>query len=222
MLLDGAPLAQRAPPRSPAGRGRLLAGSDLLPELLGRRRRGRRPRRLPRRRAVARRPAAPRLRGAVAGPARSRATGPRPRDELRDPAPPSVALAATIRARRGRRCSSSACGKPQQERWLDAWAADTGIRVGLAFGASAEFLVGEPDARARVGQEAGAEWLWRLGSDPKRLARRYLSRAPASTAASAATPTSDPPTSTGPGGQVPASAATTGATTSRNSSGNTW
>src|SRR5680860_1919292 len=54
----------------------------------------------------------------------------------------------------------------------------TGIRVGLAFGASAEFIVGEQARAPEWVRRARAEWLWRLTRDPKRLARRYLVEGP--------------------------------------------
>ena len=174
VLLDGAPLAKRA--AGLTGRSwPLLAGSDLLPELLddasGSGTRvgflGGAPALVEPLRAVC----ATRWPGIVrAGhwtPARA---------ELQDPTH-LAELAAAIRAA-GVALLVVGLGKPQQERWLDAWAVAAGIRVGLAFGASAEFLVGEQTRAPEWVRRISAEWLWRLGSDPKRLARRYLVEGP--------------------------------------------
>jgi exopolysaccharide biosynthesis WecB/TagA/CpsF family protein len=69
-------------------------------------------------------------------------------------------------------------GKPRQELWMARHAATTGAKVTGAFGASAEFIAGTqrraPQALARF----GAEWLYRLAHEPRRLARRYLAEGP--------------------------------------------
>ena len=67
---------------------------------------------------------------------------------------------------------------PRSEAWLDEWAAESGIRLGLAFGAAAQFMTGERRRAPAVFQRAGLEWAWRLASEPKRLARRYLVEGP--------------------------------------------
>lgn len=46
--------------------------------------------------------------------------------------------------------------------------------VGLCIGASVEFLSGARRRAPRLMQLAGLEWLFRLGSEPRRLWRRYL------------------------------------------------
>ncbi len=174
VLLDGAPLARRAADLT----GRtwpLLAGSDLLPELLT---------------AAAESATrvgflggAPELVEPLRAVCASRWPGivhaghwTPPRAELLDPIH-LAELAGTIRAA-DIALLVVGLGKPQQERWLDTWAGDSGIRVGLAFGASAEFLVGEQTRAPGWVRKLRAEWLWRLGSDPKRLARRYLIEGP--------------------------------------------
>lgn len=73
-----------------------------------------------------------------------------------------------------------AVGSPRQERLAAAIAATGQARgVGLCIGASLDFLSG---ARARAPawlRRCGLEWLHRLASDPRRLARRYLVEDPA-------------------------------------------
>ena len=72
-----------------------------------------------------------------------------------------------------------AVGSPRQERLAAALAA-TGqaAGVGLCVGASLAFLAGvEKRAPAWMGRH-GLEWLYRLASDPRRLARRYLLDSP--------------------------------------------
>jgi exopolysaccharide biosynthesis WecB/TagA/CpsF family protein len=73
-----------------------------------------------------------------------------------------------------------AVGSPQQEILAAAIAATrraTGI--GLCIGASLEFLAGAARRAPRWVQQAGLEWLYRLGKEPRRLARRYLRDCPA-------------------------------------------
>ena len=78
-------------------------------------------------------------------------------------------------------------GKPRQERWMARHSAATGARVTAAFGASTEFIAGvqrrAPEAFSRV----GAEWAYRLYKEPRRLARRYLAEGPVALAKVVAT-----------------------------------
>jgi UDP-N-acetyl-D-mannosaminuronic acid transferase (WecB/TagA/CpsF family) len=73
-----------------------------------------------------------------------------------------------------------AVGSPQQE-VLAAAIAATGRATGtaLCIGASLEFLTGVSRRAPAWMQRAGLEWLFRLGSEPHRLARRYLLNSPA-------------------------------------------
>lgn len=68
-----------------------------------------------------------------------------------------------------------AVGSPQQE-VLAHYVARTGraTGLGLCVGASLQFLSGEQHRAPRWLQQLALEWLYRLGSDPKRLWRRYL------------------------------------------------
>ncbi|MCW2641652.1 MAG: tagA [Dactylosporangium sp.] len=69
-------------------------------------------------------------------------------------------------------------GKPRQERWIQHHAAESGARVLLAFGASADFLAGSVSRAPEWMQRASAEWLYRLAKEPRRLARRYCLQGP--------------------------------------------
>ncbi|HEY3845749.1 MAG TPA: WecB/TagA/CpsF family glycosyltransferase [Acetobacteraceae bacterium] len=73
-----------------------------------------------------------------------------------------------------------AVGSPQQE-ILAATIAATGraTGTGLCIGSSLEFLAGATRRAPRWMQRGGLEWLFRLGGDPCRLARRYLLNSPA-------------------------------------------
>lgn len=73
-----------------------------------------------------------------------------------------------------------AVGSPQQELLAQALAARGDVRgTALCIGASVDFLVGTQTRAPRVVQSVGMEWAWRLATDPKRLARRYLIDGPA-------------------------------------------
>lgn len=69
-------------------------------------------------------------------------------------------------------------GKPRQEQWMARHAAHTGARVTAAFGAAAEFVAGTQRRAPSAVSVAGAEWLYRLAHEPRRLARRYLAEGP--------------------------------------------
>jgi len=68
-----------------------------------------------------------------------------------------------------------AVGSPRQEMLAAAIAATGQARgVGLCVGASLDFLSGALPRAPVWMQRSGLEWLHRLASDPRRLARRYL------------------------------------------------
>lgn len=73
-----------------------------------------------------------------------------------------------------------AVGSPQQE-VLAAAIASTGraTGIGLCIGASLEFLAGALRRAPRWMQRCRLEWLFRLFSDPRRLAHRYIIDSPA-------------------------------------------
>ncbi len=72
-----------------------------------------------------------------------------------------------------------AVGSPRQERLAAALAA-SGQATGtaLCIGASLDFLAGAEKRAPKWIQRTGLEWAWRLGLDPRRLARRYLLDSP--------------------------------------------
>ncbi len=73
-----------------------------------------------------------------------------------------------------------ALGAPRQERLAAAIAATGQARgLGLCVGASLDFLSGRARRAPVWMQRAGIEWAHRLGSEPRRLARRYLRDDPA-------------------------------------------
>jgi exopolysaccharide biosynthesis WecB/TagA/CpsF family protein len=72
-----------------------------------------------------------------------------------------------------------AVGMPQQEILAHHIADDPEVRgVGLCIGASIDFLTGKQRRAPVWVQKAGFEWLYRLVSDPRRLASRYLIECP--------------------------------------------
>ena len=48
----------------------------------------------------------------------------------------------------------------------------------LGVGAAFDFLAGTKPQAPRWMQQSGLEWIFRLGTEPQRLWRRYLSRNP--------------------------------------------
>jgi exopolysaccharide biosynthesis WecB/TagA/CpsF family protein len=93
---------------------------------------------------------------------------------LRSNAQARKAAAAFI-ASANTRFAFIAVGSPQQEmiaREVREIPGATG--VGLCIGAGLEFLTGEQKRAPRAMQKLGLEWAHRLGSNPRRLWRRYL------------------------------------------------
>lgn len=98
------------------------------------------------------------------------------RAEIEDPAR-SRELALEV-ARSGVDVLVVGLGKPRQELWMEQHGAATGAKVLLAFGAAADFLAGTASRAPAQVQNLGLEWLYRLGAEPRRLARRYLVEGP--------------------------------------------
>jgi exopolysaccharide biosynthesis WecB/TagA/CpsF family protein len=69
-------------------------------------------------------------------------------------------------------------GKPRQERWIQRHAPASGARVLLAFGAATDFLAGTVSRAPDWARRGGVEWLYRLTREPRRLARRYCVQGP--------------------------------------------
>jgi N-acetylglucosaminyldiphosphoundecaprenol N-acetyl-beta-D-mannosaminyltransferase len=174
VLLDGMPLVWTT--RRRTGRDwSQLAGSDLLPDLLGLcEAKGAR---------VAFVGGTDELRDRLPAALAARWPGLEvtghwtPAREVVEDHAASAELAAEIGAR-GVDLLVVGLGKPRQERWMARHSGTTGARVTAAFGASTEFIAGvqqrAPEALSRV----GAEWAYRLYKEPRRLARRYLAEGP--------------------------------------------
>lgn len=64
-------------------------------------------------------------------------------------------------------------GLPKQDEWLHRSAALFAPAVGVGVGAAFDFLAGTKPRAPKWVQDMGLEWLHRLKSEPRRLARRY-------------------------------------------------
>lgn len=90
----------------------------------------------------------------------------------RDPRALEEALAA-VRSARPDVCFV-ALGAPKQEKLVIEHGAALGAKALLGIGGALDMAAGDVRRAPRAVQRAGAEWLWRLAQDPRRLARRYL------------------------------------------------
>ena len=63
---------------------------------------------------------------------------------------------------------------PKQDRWMARMRPFLEAPVLIAVGAAFDFLSGTVPQAPRWMQRSGLEWLYRLGTDPRRLWRRYL------------------------------------------------
>lgn len=69
-------------------------------------------------------------------------------------------------------------GSPKQEHWFNYWSADLPPGVYVGAGAAVDFAAGKMTRAPLWIQKLGGEWLWRLGSEPRRLFRRYIIKGP--------------------------------------------
>jgi N-acetylglucosaminyldiphosphoundecaprenol N-acetyl-beta-D-mannosaminyltransferase len=91
-----------------------------------------------------------------------------------------IAAAAAFIAANPARFHFLCVGSPQQEMVAEAaLARGDATGIGLCCGASLEFLTGRVARAPRWVSQAGLEWAFRLLSQPRRLARRYLVEGPA-------------------------------------------
>lgn len=65
-------------------------------------------------------------------------------------------------------------GAPKSELWMFRHRQQLSGVYGFGFGAGLDFFAGVSKRAPTWMQQGGLEWLWRLLSDPKRLAKRYL------------------------------------------------
>lgn len=65
-------------------------------------------------------------------------------------------------------------GAPKQELWVDAHRHHLQARVALCIGATIDFLAGEKKRAPHWMRRLGLEWLHRVGTEPRRLLKRYL------------------------------------------------
>ena len=85
----------------------------------------------------------------------------------------SAALAARIQAF-GATHLVLAVGAPKSEIWTCRHTRQLGDVNVLCIGAAVEFVTGLKRRSPRWMREAGLEWLWRVGSEPRRLFKRYF------------------------------------------------
>lgn len=67
-----------------------------------------------------------------------------------------------------------ALGAPKGEIWIHRARPQLGPAVALSIGATLDFLAGQVTRAPAWVSKAGLEWAFRLGQEPRRLARRYL------------------------------------------------
>ena len=65
-------------------------------------------------------------------------------------------------------------GAPKQELWVTQYAPRMSVKVALCVGATIDFLAGEKARAPLWMRKVGLEWLHRMLSEPKRLAKRYI------------------------------------------------
>ena len=66
-------------------------------------------------------------------------------------------------------------GAPKQEKWIAKYRHQLpSIKIFLAIGATIDFEAGNVKRSPQVMSDIGLEWLYRLGSEPNRLWKRYL------------------------------------------------
>lgn len=64
-------------------------------------------------------------------------------------------------------------GAPKQELWIGRHADQLQARAALCIGATIDFIAGEKSRAPRIMQKLGLEWIHRVATEPKRLAKRY-------------------------------------------------
>lgn len=91
-----------------------------------------------------------------------------------DPASPAADAAAARIAASGARIVLLALGAPKQELFADrAFAAHPDVGF-VCIGAALDFISGDQQRAPLIFQKTGTEWLFRLATNPRRLASRYF------------------------------------------------
>jgi N-acetylglucosaminyldiphosphoundecaprenol N-acetyl-beta-D-mannosaminyltransferase len=67
-----------------------------------------------------------------------------------------------------------AFGSPKQEKWIHQNASRLQVPVCIGIGGSLDFVAGAVSRAPRWMQRASLEWIYRMGAEPRRLARRYF------------------------------------------------
>ncbi len=70
-----------------------------------------------------------------------------------------------------------AFGQPKGEQWIHEHYQDLGVPVSIQLGASFDFIAGTAKRAPKFWQRVGLEWLYRMFSNPRRLAPRYAANA---------------------------------------------
>ncbi|MDP9837164.1 N-acetylglucosaminyldiphosphoundecaprenol N-acetyl-beta-D-mannosaminyltransferase [Neorhizobium huautlense] len=65
-------------------------------------------------------------------------------------------------------------GAPKSEKWMSQHRHEMPDCYGLAFGAALQFYAGTKRRAPKIVSKIGLEFLWRVASEPKRLAKRYF------------------------------------------------
>ncbi len=68
-----------------------------------------------------------------------------------------------------------AFGAPKQEKWINMHVHSWKVPLALGIGGSLDFIAGAQTRAPAWMQKSGTEWIWRLGTNPKRLWKRYSS-----------------------------------------------
>lgn len=67
-----------------------------------------------------------------------------------------------------------ALGCPRQEKWINKYKDEIGIKVGIGIGAALDYYAGSRRRSPLFLQKVGLEWFWRLISEPERMIKRYI------------------------------------------------
>jgi N-acetylglucosaminyldiphosphoundecaprenol N-acetyl-beta-D-mannosaminyltransferase len=65
-------------------------------------------------------------------------------------------------------------GSPKQELWITQYAQHLNVKAALCVGATIDFIAGEKPRAPMWVRHIGMEWLHRVISEPRRLAKRYF------------------------------------------------